>query len=45
VTFDTKGRENQSPAFEAWLRAYRTRLEQAYSGPNSPCHSPEKSES
>ena len=45
VTVDTEGRENQSPAFEAWLRNYRTRLEQACCGPNSPCHSPEKSES
>ena len=38
--FTTEGRENLSPAFEAWLRAYRTRLEQACN--NSPAQSAEK---
>ena len=27
------GPENSTPAFEAWLQAYRTRLEQACSRP------------
>jgi hypothetical protein len=26
---NSDGRKNESPAFEAWLRAYRTRLEEA----------------
>jgi hypothetical protein len=32
---NTEARANMSPAFEAWLQAYRTRLEQACEGPNA----------
>ena len=32
---NTEGPENVSPAFEAWLRAYRRRLEQACNRPLS----------
>jgi hypothetical protein len=32
---DTKGSANVSPTFEAWLQAYRRRLEQACAGPNA----------
>jgi hypothetical protein len=32
---DTEVRANVSPTFEAWLQAYRRRLEQACAGPNA----------
>lgn len=34
-TFKAEGRENVSPAFEAWLRAYRTRLETTLQTPEA----------
>ena len=39
----TEVRANVSPTFEAWLQAYRRRLEQACAGPNARHISAEKS--
>jgi len=39
----TEVRANVSPSFEAWLQAYRRRLEQACAGPNARHISAEKS--